>query len=279
MDGLLGWRGLAAPDADSRRMAATTIGRLVSYQKSEGIRWTMDRVCENLGNLRSGDIEKRHGLLLGVSAIIQECQPTMEESSGKGRLSEARLWSIFKPSFLLDDKDFTSHVLRPALTAEAACTLISRLTSNGLNRGEQPPTPPLEILLRCVRFVSLSLARVEETVVVCASEAAQSLFRILDEVTKQQLINSWIAKLDIEANFGRHGSADVFGYLAALSAIFAMYQHVDEVRGAILNIFVDQLVAETDIETKVAALKSLSIGILPCKGRFNLWSTCFNNDF
>ena len=266
VDGLLGWRGLAAPDVGSRRLAAITMGRLATYGKSQGIHWTIRRVCEHLGQLKPSDVETRHGLLLGLSAIVQEPETCIHEVNSKQMALNINLWSIFKSQLLLDDKDFTSHVLRPALTAEAACTLISKLSSSFHTGVGLVSTPPPEILLRCVHFVCLSLARVEEAVVNSASNAVQSIFEILREETRRELIDSWIAKLDIEANFGRHGSADVFGYLAALGAIFNMYQDIDEVRDAVISTFVAQLVNETNIETKVAALKSLRLGVLPFHG-------------
>lgn len=266
VDGLLGWRGLAAPDVDSRRLAAITMGRLATYGESQGIHWTIGRVCENLGQLKPGDVETRHGLLLGLSAIVQESETTIREIRSKHMAPKTRLWSIFKSQLLLDDKDFTSHVLRPALTAEAACTLISRLSSNFHSGVGLVSNPPPEILLRCVHFVALSSARVEETVVNSISNAVQSIFKILHEEARRELIDLWIAKLDIEVSFGRHGSADVSGYLAALGAIFNMYQDIDDVRNAIISNFVAQLVTQTDIETKVAALKGLRSGILPFYG-------------
>jgi hypothetical protein len=74
---LLGWRGIRDGDSSARRTAAHAIGKLVwaknlaSGNSWKGLRDAIDVVGELLKDLSVREVEDRHGLILALTAIIE----------------------------------------------------------------------------------------------------------------------------------------------------------------------------------------------------------------
>lgn len=265
MDGLLGWRSITAPDADSRRLSACAVGRFAATHGLEGIDKSIGHVRERLSRLETRDIEERHGLLLALVAILQQAKRYIEQNHVKGgsTSSQSKLWEVFHFDVLFNDRNFTSSVLRPELIAEAACLLLSTLARGSSDINYKLTRPSSETLARCTHIVTLSLVRGEETVINCAADAAESLFNILENETKEDLVRSWVAKLTMEQSTQLRSPGNGLGYIAALGTIFHRYEEAVPIRQAILNTLTTQAGSQMDIDTRIAALKGLKVGVLP----------------
>ena len=268
MDGLLGWRSITAPDADSRRLSAYAVGKVAAAHGLEGIDTSIGHVRERLSRLETRDIEGRHGLLLALVAILQEAKKYFERDHVKGgsTSSQSKVWEVFHSDVLFNDRNFTSSVLRPELVAEATCLLLTTLARGSSDINCKRTRPSSEILARCTHIVTLCLVRSEETVINCAAEAAENLFNILESQTKEDLIKSWVAKLTMEQSTRLRSTGNGLGYIAALGSVFHRYEEVVPIRQTILNTLTTQAGSQMDIDTRIAALKSLRVGVLPSRG-------------
>ena len=263
---LLGWRGVFSSDADSRRAAAEAVGLLAKTKGEDGVATAATRLWQALDRLKGREIEKRHGLILAAAAIVWAAKdiPTTPHIIA----TLAKFWEVFKPSFLLKDKYFTSSILRPELTAEATCSLISSLSSV-LSRARLPiinSFPP--IIAACTKYINLSLARREDKVIKAASQASRTFIQILDDQSRESLARQWLEKsTTLSKTLGR-GAVGGLGYLAALGAIYSNYKSEPHIQDEILRIVLSCLKVETTIETKIASLQVLNEGILPTGSKY-----------
>ncbi|KAL9117901.1 MAG: hypothetical protein Q9187_005556 [Circinaria calcarea] len=265
MDGLLGWRAICAPDADSRRLSALTISKFAVVRGLEGIESSIEQVRESLSKLENRNVEKRHGLLLALVAILQKASGNFEQDhlTVGSTISQCRLWEIFHSDVLFNDRNFTSSTLRPELTAEAACSLVSALAKNASGVSDWVTRPSSETLACCTHIVTLSLVRSEDTVIRCAAEAAENLFNVLENDVKEDMVKSWLGKLSLEKSTRLQSPGNGLGCITALGTIFHRYEKVTPTCQAILDTLTTQSGPRMDIDTRVAALKSLRVGIIP----------------
>ena len=274
--GLLEWRGLGSPDAQTRRFAATAIGVLATTRTPSEMEIALTQVQEGLRGLQYSQVEKRHGLMLSMAAIINEArQKESDNRSGRSFVSSlAGLWEVLRSICPLSHADLTSLALRPDLTAEAACALISALSLATIANGPLPSSrmqlPSDETLLSCLEILNLSLLRTEEQTVEIASKSARNLFGLLNLEQRETLVEKWVAPLLVN-NLSEPPSPGKFiGYIAALGAVFQhflspMTTRTSRTRQVIIDALVCQIRPIMRIESRVAAIKSLSSGIFPCK--------------
>lgn len=244
--GLLGWRGIASPDAPSRRQAAETIGLITvsSYSKPAWM-GTMKPVRDCLRGTALVNIRKRHGLLLAMANIVAAMQYFVEdfkcESSGditnqiipvfddinetqRAFFIDNSMESLFGASNLsLFEGDTALHLDSP-LISEAVCLLMLTLTPGAY----YSPTGMLNIkssipshkgLQLCVQILQRTLRHSDPIVVIGSSNAARNLFVLLDANTREGLILGWANTL---RSFGSKSQANgALGATAALGAVFA----------------------------------------------------------
>ena len=273
LDGLLGWRGIGSPDAESRRQAATAIGFLSTMNDHEGIKITIDRVCQILQRLQHRQVEERHGLLLALAAVLHTLGIT-SYTSDLIQLSPVRLpfkpWEVFTKTSPLSAKDFTSSVLRPELTAEAVCSLISSLALASCGHSSERsllPLPPQDSLEECINILTLCLARTEDVVVTTSSKAAEDLFEILGDPKRQDLALAWVSSFGIDPSGRSRATSKANGYVAALGTVFRFFKSSDsEVSTALTDALLSLAAPQMQIESRVAAIKSLSAGVLSFQG-------------
>lgn len=274
LDGFLGWRGIGSPDAESRRQAATSIGSLSTVKDHESIQKVIDRVCQSLRRLQHRQVEERHGLFLSLAAILD----SINSSSSVLNLIQAsplpalpEVWGVFEVICPLSAKDFTSSVLRPELTAEAACCVISSLASASCSRSSGPtllPLPPKKSLDECLNILDWCLARTEDVIVVASSKAAEDIFEILDDLERERLARSWITSPGIDESGRIQGANKINGYIAALGTVYRFFQSPkSDVSTALTGTLLSLAAPQMRIESKVAALKSLSAGVIRLEGK------------
>ena len=274
LDGFLGWRGIGSPDAESRRQAATAIGSLSTVKDHESIQIIIARVCQSLRRLQHRQVEERHGLLLSLAAILN----SINSNTGVSNLIQfsptsalPKVWKVFENISPLSAKDFTSSVLRPELTAEAACCIISSLALASCSRSSErsilPPLPQ-ESLDECLNILTLCLARTEDVIVVASSKAAEDIFELLDDHKREGLALTWVSSLDIDPSGRLRGTSKANGYVAALGTVYRFFQSPKSDVSAALTVTLLSLAApQMQIESKVAAIKSLSAGVLKLEGK------------
>jgi len=266
LDGLLSWRAIDASDIDSRRNAGQAIGILSAMRGLDGLNLTVDTIMNGLQGRKNRQIEKRHGLLLAAAAVVTQVDKAGEEDTRMLLSSPPRrFWEVFKSRSYLDDKDFTSSVLRPGLTAEGACTLISALALSC--RHSVSPRPTEETLEECLHIVDLSLGITDENVLRCASDASGPLINLLDDSRRHMIVNKWVSRLLVHGSATRQSTTGVLGYLAALGAVFSSCSSEPALQRNIVEAILGFIKGKAAIEAKVGALKCLSAGVLPVHGR------------
>ena len=274
LDGFLGWKGIGSPDAESRRQAATAIGFLSTVRGHETIRIAIDRVRHSLQRLRHRQVEERHGLLLSLAAVINS---TNSKSSVPNPLqpspmpASSELWEVFTKISPLSTEDLTSSVLRPELTAESACCIISSLALASCSRSSRRsllPPPSQESLEECIRILTLCLSRTENVVISASSQTAKDVFEVLDVVRRDSLARRWVSSFNIDSSGPLRGPNKANGYVAALGTVYRFFQSSRSgVSAALTSALISLAAPQMQIESKVAAIKSLSAGVLRLEGK------------
>lgn len=274
VDGFLGWRGIGSPDAESRRQAAAAIGFLSTVKDHVSVQIIIDRVCLSLRRLQHRQVEERHGILFSLAAIVHSTNSSdsvinLIHSSPTPALPE--IWTVFEDISPLSAKDFTSSVLRPELTAEAACYVISSLALASCSRSSGRSLlrlPPQEALDKCLDILDLCLARTEDVIIFASSKAAEDVFEILDGLKRESLARSWVSSLGIDTCGRSRGTTKANGYVAALGTVYRFFQSPkSDVSTALTGALLSLTAPQMQIESKVAALKSLSAGVLRLEGK------------
>ena len=263
LDGLHGWRGIDAPDADSRRQAAEAIG-LLSNVKHEGPSgFAIEQILKSLRRLRDREVEKRHGLLLAATAIVSGTAISSDPLSvASFAVAVAQMWELFaSESFFMDDY-LKIAALRPELTAEAACSLIAALATIHHQHSKRFDSPSPEILAKCLLIIDLSLNRGEEEVIEKASQAADAIFDLVNREVFDDLVRGWTSRLVSQQPGRTRGD----GPLAALGSVYHRYKNEGSMQACILTTVLSCCDVDRKIETKVAALKCLENGVLPSRG-------------
>ena len=263
LDGLHDWRGIDAPDADSRRQAAGAIGLLSNTKLGGPSGFAIEQIVKSLRQLRDREVEKRHGLLLAATATVSgQAILSVPLSMTNHFPAIAQLWEVFASDSFFKDDYLKIAALRPELTAEAACSLIAALSTIQHQHSKMFDSPSPKILAKCMHIINLSLNRSEEEVIEKASQAADAIFDLVDHEVFVGLVRGWTARLISQQPGRTRGD----GHLAALGSIYHRYINEESMRAHILNTVLSCCNIDRKIETKVAALKCLENGVLPSRG-------------
>lgn len=270
--GLLGWRGLGSVDAQSRRFAANSIGILAASRTVSDMKLSLVQVRKKLIDLPPCQTSERHGLLLSLAAIINECGRKEPGGTHHGFFSAhgfllCELWDTLSLMNPIMDDEFTLSHLKPDLTAESSCAFISALalaTSDIRSSAWHNPRP--ESMASCIKMLNLSLHRTVEQTITISSNTARDLFSILDEQERVALVNDWIASLAAT----RPGQPS--GHIAALGTVLPyLPPSHDELALSVPRTIITTLLSlirpSVAVELRVAAVKSLSFGVFTCNCR------------
>lgn len=265
--GLLSWRAIDTPDINSRRHAGEALGLLSTLKGLDGPNLIVESIINSLNDRKRREIEKRHGLLLAAAAVMTQIETVNEEYvRASSSSSPWSFWDIFESCTFMDDKDFTSSILKPALTAEGVCTLISALALPCRHPGSIQPTR--DILKACLHYVDLSLTHTDETVLRCASNASAALFNLLDDSWRRTIVSQWVSRLLVESSAMRRSTRGLLGYLAALGAVFHSCSSQPTLQESVVEAILGFYMGGAEIEAKVGALRCLSAGVLPSHGKW-----------
>lgn len=278
VNSLLFWRGIGSADAESRRMAATSLGELSLQESYRTINIVLQRLRLRLSNIPHNDVETRHGCLLAIAATVDAFIQHHETKSETQNDPDAdavstevsRLWEILDSSFGPTKEDLTLQAGRPELIAEASSRLIASLSraaeSNKVQVSPQLLEKALDILLLCV-------FRGEDTAIEASSEAASNLFQILPSWKQEETIQGWFA--NIHASWK---SATGRGQISALGAVFHRLPVNSGGRNSIIEELLRCTTEEEIIEKRVSAVRCLATGVLPHIGLSSFLSTALIRD-
>ena len=248
-NGLLDARGIGSADAPSRCNAATAIGQLSYKDREQSIR----RVRDCLRSTTSRQVEERHGLLLSLAAIVTRLGRDSMITKMPSIPSLDPMSNIFEDTQIAD-KDFTTATLQPALTAEAACGLISAFGSaTRLSPLAKSVGPVFDASLdRSKEILCLSLGRSEDVVIIAATAAAKEVLYFSDNTAKEKLIQSWISAVS-----NRKQRNKPYGTLAALGTALQQFETPNKTSETILDCMLSRLSPHEEIETRVWTVRSL----------------------
>lgn len=277
VDGLLDWRGIRSADSQSRRFAATAIGLLCTTQSATDMETILGQLQAMLKSLHPRQVEERHGLLLSLAAMVNESRKVRRDEYGpeSADLQSSRgLWDIFRVFCPLAENELTSTALRPHLTSEAACALISALslaTSENMPMAGKVHRPSAASLRSCLNILNLSLLRPEDVSIKVSSKAASDIFLVLDLERKREIIENWVNTLKRDQEMGKLRDSNMcMGRIAAIGLVFRHFSPSKESEISRLDI-IDALLRQTEpsneIEARVAAINSLSCGPLTCNSK------------
>lgn len=277
VDGLLDWRGIRSADSQSRRFAATAIGLLCTTHSATDIETILGQVQAMLKSLHPRQVEERHGLLLSLAAMVNVSRKIIrnEDDPDTADLQSFRgLWDIFRFVCPLSDNELTSIALRPHLTSEAACGLISALslaTSENISMIGNVHRPSAESLSSCLNILNLSLLRPEEVSIKASSKAASDIFLVLDLERRREIIKDWVNSLKRDQEMGKLRDSNMcMGRIAAIGLVFRHVSPSKEPeisRVDIIDALLRQAEPSNEIEARVAAINSLSYGPLTCNSK------------
>lgn len=276
-EGLLEWRGIGSPDAPSRRVSATAIGLLTVSHGSRDVGSSLERVLESLNKTPARQVEERHGLLLSLAAIVRQFSAENQGRVVHTTEALAALWKVFDSQSYISNDMLTSSSLRPELTTEAACTLLSALanfsapTSRNLPQSSTPCTITAQIS-RCTEILDLCLLRTEDIVVNITAKAVHDFFRVLNNDERDGLVHKWVGILSLDSSSKARGGAKAFGIISTLGFVFHYFvasdsKDLSKTQQTIVDGLLSQVGPGIEIESRVAAVRSLASGVLTCNGK------------
>ena len=276
-EGLLEWMGIGSPDAPSRRLAATAIGLLVASRSPNIVSVTLNRVLGSLNKISSRQVEERHGLLLSLAAVVRECSGDDQHLDICTMEALATSWIAFESQSYITNEMLTSSSFRPELTAEAACIMLSALSNLSASTPHSSGRPgvvhPSQTeRLRSFEILEICLNRTEEIVVEVSARAARDYFKLLSNQETEVFVYEWITELSLRSMV-RESKRVVkpSGMVPALGSVFCLFSASDskgmsEVQRQIVHSLVGHLQSGIEIESRVAAIRSLASGVLACNG-------------
>ncbi|KAI9816101.1 MAG: hypothetical protein M1826_001888 [Phylliscum demangeonii] len=241
--GLLGWRGVGSTDSQSRRNAASGIGLLCEvsgYDPTQAIEM-MKIILETATRLPTRDVDKKHGMLLSIAAILDATSlrdgnrdgikrrelpgPATEEAEVRAKLLEGAMRAL---DVSIGQNAVAS--VHSELLAEAACRLISSTaTLIHMITGDQAIALAEKgiisrLLERCTAMLEEILNRtapISERIQEDCASAAKLLFAALDGVRRLQLAGTWLKHVSIEQSSKSGGtSIRAMAHLNVLGVVY-----------------------------------------------------------
>jgi hypothetical protein len=262
LSALLDWRGSRAADAYSRRAAADAMGQLSQSKPHNIVSFIYTTAVDQLKTLKHANTgtnaEARHGLLLTLAAVIDNCK-----GMDKMQSILLSLWGDLRNLV----GDLAGRVTRELeLAFEATSVLLSSLArishiylSNKRVLSDIISTEELfnivEVLERC------QAGSEKDEIVEAAARAASSLFSICSCDEKAVILKRWL-----DEKHSKHQEYKCKGRIIALAAIFEQApesaSHCSRegqgFQSQILGRLQDFILGTWPIETKISAMTSLS---------------------
>ncbi|KAI5779902.1 tubulin folding cofactor D C terminal-domain-containing protein [Peziza echinospora] len=288
-----GWRGVGNGDTEGRRIAADGLGGLIGVSVSENedpknklirgkivIGWLLERAS----NEARKDVEVRHGIYWALAEVIDAISK-LPRTDGIEFFTEMQRELIVDVFYYLDGNDFVRLILRPELTAEAACRLVSAMCKASLHNSAEgsPLLPPLPIAHQRLYLAIIEASldhRPEEPVLEKAIPASKDLFNILSLENQKNIVEGWCRRVLAEAlnahtksAVGAVGSSGVSGLgrkrglVSGLGEVLSVLiaEKNDAVVAKVVDVLVDAATRQGDVEMRVAGIRAITRGIMAKK--------------
>ena len=264
---LLGWKGVASPDAMSRRLAAHSLGMLVTIYSDEYLSTNIKTIARSLKSTPTQKVEKRHGLLLALSSIIRQI-------AGNSSLTENAPNDLIVETLGLlrdhvSDRDLTTKSLKPYLIAEAACEVIQALclyTEAAKSNGKPHTQIPSDNVLRVHRQC---LQRSEESATEALCRSVHAYFLTIDLAERSLIALEWIKNLTKAQVSRMRSTSNPITVIAVLGSIFQLLgnlpaEAISDTQRELVVTLATRVSRTSTIEIRVRALRSLNEGSLRC---------------
>ncbi|KAJ4165265.1 hypothetical protein LMH87_006903 [Akanthomyces muscarius] len=299
LHGILGWRGVGDMDAPSRRDSGIAFGALTTIMRKhspiEYVRFqeSFDLIRTRLVGLATRKVEERHGLLLCLSALLD--QFPVFEASGSGMDATG----VTEVCHILQDCYDTKY-RRPELIAEAASRLAVstvpllqalsgyHLSGEDLEPGAQflSPTHPdtyvrflgairgkeprnstmAKLASKLSNVVAPWLDFTEPETIEAASTAALLLLIISTDENRTKLLLEWAKLVQYRpasrAAIVGQGYFHVLAMAQPLAEATSQHGEWDDV---VSEAFIARWIADRQVETRVSLLQSLIRARVLCK--------------
>jgi tubulin-specific chaperone D len=173
-------------------------------------------------------------------------------------LGKLQLWNILTTISVPQEKEFTSKIFRPELTAAAVCSLLSAFSSLSFLIRDvcqswiEPPNDEISKLL------NLCLSRGEDSVVRLVPSAVEKVALLNSEGKRGEMARNWIVALE---NISSYAISKGPGYTIAIGAIFATLTDSNEngTKDKILDTLALRCTSKVKVEDRTVALQSLRL--------------------
>lgn len=291
MIGLESWRGVGDPDVSARRNAATTFGNVVCQNMVRDMTkvgdenfWTtycsrIDCVEHRLRRLQQRQVDERHGLILCLTATVSSVEAMFRNERGTGKFGFP---AIYPRNVLADLSRVLRSILedanastyrRPELLAEAVCQLLVAicplLDPKHSTGGDDPnlyaagctgdsdtrnkSSESGRLLDLADKLLGKWLRRNEPEVIDAASNAASTIFSLRSKPQQEHMVSNWVNI--ISEDQGSRTGKDI----GILSTLFRVFNHMQSIRGHIMQATRTRWNMGHDIESRVAILQCLTL--------------------
>ncbi|RPA80274.1 hypothetical protein BJ508DRAFT_377207 [Ascobolus immersus RN42] len=251
------WRGVGAVDAEGRKGAASALHRLILVQlpgDAEGARYNravgvLGMLFERLENEKGEEL--RHGAFFALAETLDAMRIVISKPCTLPTPHHTTLLTLFHP---FTGKELTYIPLRPELTAEASCRLITSLAAaHGplLHAG-------VAEFRRWIAIIDLALIRKEDTTLEQAAGAVRTVFALLSGKSRGYVLATWARRV-------RQQGGRVRGHITALGEVAAAVAGLEERDEEEERLLVDLLRSSCgigEVESRVAAVRGLGVGVL-----------------
>jgi len=253
---LLDWRGCRAVDAESRRLAASTVGMLFAKARLNVQRRFCQEIVSQIQDLKPSNVGSnaatRHGLLLTLAAILEQALVT---TGGNHEVIKAL-------SPVLQNFQTTTGPLLGKVTTDLVNVLEATAT---LIASEATVAPKIRAIISESAFVSLvqpvlsrcTTASEDELVTEAAAKANEAVFKLLDQKAKSEMLHSWLPAVLPK----KRSDSTSKGRIEALSMIFPLLNSSGElavIKHGIVSFLSSIVSSDLAIETRVNAMDGLS---------------------
>ena len=267
VDDLLGWKGIASPDALSRQLAARSLGTLIALRSNDYLINTLRAIMRNLGSVPTQKVEKRHGLLLALSSIIQQMadSPSLANEAPTDLIIDT--WDLLRGR--ISDRDLTTKSLKPYLIAEAACAVIRalcRYTETTKLNAKLVADPPSDTVLRIFRQC---LQRSEDSAIEALCQSVHAYFLTVGLAERSLIADRWIKDLTVAKALRTKSTSNAIAVMAVLGSVFQLLGKSDaeamsDIQERMVITLATHVSSDSTIEIRIRALRSLKKGPLCC---------------
>jgi hypothetical protein len=258
LQALTEWRGARAADVDQRRWAADALGVLTKALTVSTMSAFAEVILRQLLDLKTANIGStaavRHGLLLGLSSILQSMRATGPQ--------HASSWSVGDGRMMLNLKKMTGRIegrttADVELVMEGIASLICEICQ--CSECADPPSgsvqdwapAAVEVLNHC------TVAGTKDVVVRSSAEAFVELFKVLPPNTGIGLIEQWLdSKQQAPSAFASKGRLNAF---SLIHRYLSQQPANNELQAKIVTYIIGIIEGAYKIETRVDAMEALGV--------------------